>query len=169
MAQGWENFYVLAATASATFIGFIFIIVTLGADLPISPKARGVHAFVTPTLVHFGGVLLNALVLLVPWPSALAPGWILVASALGGLVYVGAVGRLLWKLDFVDLSWDDWNWYAGVPGLANLALLAGAGGMILRMTFAPYAIAAGVVLLLFVSIRNAWDVTLWISRNRDPP
>lgn len=166
MFQGWDNFYITAGSAAATLTGLLFVVITLGLQLSTSPGMRGVHAFLTPTLVHFGGVLLQSLMLLVPWPSPWPPGIILILCGLAGLAYVTIVVRLLRTLDFVALSLRDWILYAAAPALANAALVAGAIGLIARQSFAPYAVAGGVVLLLFVGIRDAWDLTLWIVRNR---
>jgi hypothetical protein len=33
MLHGWENFFIVAATAGATLIGLLFVAVTLGAGL----------------------------------------------------------------------------------------------------------------------------------------
>jgi hypothetical protein len=34
-------------------------------------------------------------------------------------------------------------------------------------SFAPYAIAGATTLLLFAGVYSAWDITLWIVKNRD--
>ena len=73
MLHGWDNFYITAATAGATLIGLLFVVVTLGTGISASNVVHGVRAFVTPTLAHFGGVFFLSLVMLVPWPSARPP------------------------------------------------------------------------------------------------
>ncbi|MGA7807637.1 hypothetical protein, partial [Bradyrhizobium sp.] len=77
MLHGWENFYIMAGTAAATFAGLLFVVITLSVSLSSTPAAGGVHAFVTPVLVHFGGVLFMSLILLAPWQSRLPIGLIL--------------------------------------------------------------------------------------------
>jgi hypothetical protein len=169
MLQGWENFYIMSGTAAATFAGLLFVVITLSVSLSSTPAARGVHAFVTPVLVHFGGVLFMSLVLLAPWQSAWPVGLILSFEGLGGIAYATFVIRLVRKLDFVSLDARDWIAYAGAPALANGCLLAGAAGLIAERSFAPYPIAGAVMLFLFVGMLDAWDMTLWIVRNRDAP
>jgi hypothetical protein len=88
---------------------------------------------------------------------------------IAGLGYVVRVVLMLRKLDFVSLDHRDWFAYAGVPGLANVSLLLGSAGLIADRPFAPFALAGGVSLLLLVGIHDAWDLTLWIARNRDVP
>ena len=74
MFHGWENFHIMAGTAAATLAGLLFVMITLCVSLAATPATRGVHAFVTPVLVHFGGVLFLSLVLLAPWPAACRSG-----------------------------------------------------------------------------------------------
>jgi hypothetical protein len=73
------------------------------------------------------------------------------------------------RQDLVALAADSWIAYAGAPGLANLSLVAGGVGMIARAPFAPYAIAGSTALLLFIGIRDAWDLTLWMVDNQGAP
>jgi hypothetical protein len=167
MFHGWENFYIMAGTAAATLAGLLFVVITLSVSLAATPAARGVHAFVTPVLVHFGGVLFLSMVLLAPWPAAWPLGLVLGLHGLAGIVYASFVIRLLRRLDFVSLDARDWIAYAGAPALANVSLLAGAAGLVTEKFFAPYAVAGAVMLLLFVGILDAWDLTLWIVKNRE--
>jgi hypothetical protein len=44
-------------------------------------------AFITPILVNFSGVLLQALVVMTPWPADWPIGLILVLGGLAGLTY----------------------------------------------------------------------------------
>jgi hypothetical protein len=48
-------------------------------------------------------------------------------------------------------------------------MIAGAAGLIAEKTFAPYAIAGAITLLPFAGAFGAWDLTLWLARNRDHP
>jgi hypothetical protein len=64
---GWENFYVIVGSAAGALIGLQFVVVTLIADSPTLRVAEGFAAFATPTIVHFGVVLLLSAVVSVPW------------------------------------------------------------------------------------------------------
>ena len=86
----------------------------------------GARAFLTPTLVHFGGVLFECLALLAPWPSAWPIGIILCLCGLTGLVYQIDVVLMKRRVEFVLLDWSDWIPHAGVPALSNASLIAGA-------------------------------------------
>ena len=167
MLHDWDNFYIMAGTSGATLIGLLFVIITLSTRLSPSGIAQGASAFLTPTLVHFGNVLLQALVVLVPWSSVWPVGVILGLSGLVGLVYLMDVVFKRRKVQFVSLHLLDWIPYAGIPALANLNLIAGAIGMIAEKPFAPYCLAGAITLFLFAGIYGAWDLTLWIVKNRD--
>jgi hypothetical protein len=169
MFHGWDNFFIMAGTAGVQLIGLLFVMVTLGTGLSKSQSVDGISAFLTPTLVNFGGVLFQAAVVLTPWPSDWPIGLILVLGGLAGIVYQIRGIRLKRKLDFVVLHRLDWIPYSGIPILGNVSLTAGGVGLIAEKSFAPFAIAGASTLLLVAGIYGAWDLTLWIIKNRDKP
>ena len=86
---------------------------------------------------------------------------------LAGLVNQVYVILKQFKTDIATLDWLDWALFSAVPALGYASLIAGAAGLIAEKSFAPYAIAGAITLLLFAGIFGAWDLTLWIARNRD--
>src|SRR5271155_1767042 len=64
-------------------------------------------------------------------------------------------------------DWHDWLPYVGIPALGSASLIVGAVGLLAERSFAPYAIAGATVLLLFAGIYGAWDLTLWMIKNRE--
>jgi hypothetical protein len=57
--DGWENFYVIVGSSAGALIGLQFVVITLIADMPIARSdAQAGGAFATPSVVHFGVVLL---------------------------------------------------------------------------------------------------------------
>jgi hypothetical protein len=121
----------------------------------------------TPTLILFGGVMSRCLAALAPWPSAWPVGIILGLCGLAGLVNQVYVILKQFKMNIVTLDWLDWALFSAVPALGYASLIAGAAGLIDEKSFAPYAIAGAITLLLFGGIFGAWDLTLWIAKNRD--
>ena len=66
---GWENFYVIVGSSAGALIG----VITLIADTPIArADAQAGGAFSTPSVVHFGAVLLLSAIVSAPW-SGLTP------------------------------------------------------------------------------------------------
>jgi hypothetical protein len=166
MLHGWENFFVVAGTASATLIGLLFVAITLGAGLSRTQTLDVTHAYLTPTLTRFGGVLFGSLAVLPPWPSVWPVGIILGLLGLTDLIYQINVVIKQRKIDFVSPAWVDWTLFSVAPVVGHVSLIAGAAGLIAEKPFAPYAIAGAVALLLLAGIYGAWDLTLWIGRSR---
>jgi len=167
MFHGWENFFTVGASAGATLIGLLFVAISLGTGLSTPQGLDATRAFLTPTLILFGGVLFECMAVLPPWPSAWPVGIILGLCGLTGLIRQIQVILKQRKLNFHSLDWLDWTQFSLVPILGYASLIAGAAGLIAEKSFAPYAIAGAITLLLLAGIYGAWSVTLWIARNRD--
>ena len=57
--EGWKNFYVIVGSSAGALIGLQFVVITLIATKPIvRVDALAGGAFATPSVVHFGVVLL---------------------------------------------------------------------------------------------------------------
>jgi hypothetical protein len=66
MPHSWDSFFVLAGGTAATLMGLLFVAVTVGGTgFSTSRIMDGTRGFLTPALVHFGTVLLQALAQLV--------------------------------------------------------------------------------------------------------
>ena len=127
---------------------------------------HGTRGFLTPTLVQFGTVLLQALAVLVPWPSAWQIGILFGLGGLTGLAYQINVVVKRHQFGLALHDWHDWLPYVGVPALGSACLVVGAVGLIAEKSTATYAIAGSTALLLFAGVYGAWDLTLWIIKNR---
>lgn len=67
---GWDNFYVIVGGSAGALIGLQFVAMALVADLPVNPAIETNDAFSTPTIVHFGAVLLVSALMNAPWHGA---------------------------------------------------------------------------------------------------
>ena len=63
----WESYYVIVGSSAGALIGLQFVVITLIADRPVAPSRKVTSALATPTIVHFGAVLLLASLLSAPW------------------------------------------------------------------------------------------------------
>ena len=142
MFHGWENFFIVGASAGATLIGLLFVAITLGTGLSTPQGLNATSAFLTPTLILFGGVLLECMAVLPPWPSAWPVGIILGLCGLTGLVLQIHVILRQRELNIASLDWLDWAWFSAVPALGYASLIAGAAGLIAEKSFAPFATRA---------------------------
>src|ERR1700704_4433159 len=113
---GWENFYVIVGSSAGALIGLQFVVITLIADIPIGDgAAQAGDAFATPTIVHFGAVLLLAGVLSAPW-HGIAPAAVLWGLlGLGGVVYAAIVARRLQRQTAYKPEFEDWLCHVLLP------------------------------------------------------
>jgi len=157
----WDSFYVIVGSAAGALIGLQFVVMTLIAERPPVRAAEAGAAFATPTIVHFGSVLLVSALLRAPWHSVtpLAALWGLVG--LGGLVYTAIVARRMRVQTTYRPDFEDWLFHALLPptGYAILALSAFAAPSHMREALFVVGIAA--LLLLFIGIHNAWDAVAY--------
>lgn len=165
--RDWQTFYFMIGGATATLIGLMFVAVSLGADLPAATDASGISAFVTPMLIHFGSVLALSAVMLVPTFRQMSLGIALVVIGVLFTIYSLWVRRLfILHPSSENYTHSDWKWYVyfpivgdGLVILTGLWLLSGtADGLNL--------LAVAVVILLVVSVRNTWDLMMWIAQYR---
>jgi hypothetical protein len=166
LLSDWENFYVIMGSAAAGLTGLTFVVITLSADANRA-SAIGLRTFVTPTIVHFGMVLALAAFLSVPHQSilSLSVGFGLCGGA--GLTYVGIIAANMRGIrrHYVPVR-EDWIWNAIAPAALYGALLGTSILVWHRIELGLYIIAAASTSLLFIGIRNAWDVAVWNSSSR---
>jgi hypothetical protein len=169
LLAGWENFYVIIGTSAGGLTGLTFVVIALVRDkTAASVTTAGIRVFVTPTIVHFGGVLAFAAFMNLPHPSVLALSVVFVLAGIAGVAYSAVIGRSMpGPGSFYVAVREDWIWNVIVPAVIYAAL-AVAGFIIWRWrTEALYAVAALTLALLFVGIRNAWDIAVYMTTN--PP
>ena len=149
---------------------FIVITLVMGAERQNASR-DGVSAFSTPTVVHYGTVLVLSAILLAPWRSITGPVALVGFVGLGGIAYVLRVVLLSKRLAAYRPDLDDWFWYSILPFVGYGALIAGAILLVAIPADALFAVAGGVALLLAIGIRNAWDIVTYIAigqRERPP-
>jgi hypothetical protein len=165
---GWENFYVIVGSSAGGLTGLTFVVIALVRDAART-QPTGLHVFVTPTIVHFGAALALAAYLTMPHQTVLA-----VSAGVGvvGLVGLGYGGRVAARLrrhggQYVPVR-EDWIWNAILPTSAYGCLLASAVLVWHRPLQSLYVVAAMSLLLLFIGIRNAWDIAVWMTLHKEP-
>jgi hypothetical protein len=157
----WESFYVIVGSSAGALIGLQFVVLTLIAEKPQLATAEGGAAYLTPTIVHFGAVLLLSAVLRVPWHSigAFALAWGLVGLA--GIAYVAVVNLRMRKQELYQAQVEDWLFHTLLPFAAYALLALSALAASSHEREALLGVAAAVLLLLFCGIHNAWDVVAY--------
>lgn len=168
LLAGWENFYVITGSSAGGLTGLTFVVIALAADTR-RLNMRGLSAYLTPTIVHFGTVLALAAYLSMPHPVLLSLSLAFGAAGLAGLVYVAFIGATIGRVssDYIPVQ-EDWIWHVVLPAIAYGVLLAAACMIWSRLNVSLYGVAAASLLLLFIGIHNAWDIAVWhIVRKKD--
>jgi hypothetical protein len=167
----WETFYVIVGSSAAALTGLMFVVMAL---VPDFRRSEGqIEAFGTPTVVHFGAVLLLSLILSAPWPTMSGARLALGACGVALVLYMFVVLRRTRRQTDYKPVFEDWLFHTALPLAAYGGILVAALGLPRRPTLLLFVIGAAAVLLLFVGIHNAWDtvtyivVASWEKRARD--
>jgi hypothetical protein len=160
----WASFYVMMGSSAAALTGLMFVVITLVNRTERSRRSSdGIATFSTPTVTHFCAALLVSAVLAAPWRLMLHPAVLIALTGLFGIVYMLRVMRRTKSLVSYTADVEDWTWYSVLPLVAYIAIFAGAIVLVTFPTQALFALAGGVVFLIFLGIRNAWDVVTFIA------
>lgn len=159
----WESFYVIVGSSAAALTGLQFVVITLVSDLRRRAGAGEIDAFATPTVVHFGAVLLLSAVLSAPWETLRSPALLLGALAVAGAIYTAIVTRRARRTKNYKPVLEDWIWHVILPFAAYATLIAAAATFVPHERDALFAVGATALLLLFIGIHNAWDTVTFVA------
>jgi hypothetical protein len=157
----WHEFYAFAGGAAATLMGLMFVVMSLGQrTLATEEGSQAMRALFTPIVVFFATVIVVAMLMLIPDPVPRLLGVLLGAIAAAGIIYMVVSGaHRFWRGH--ELGFDDLLWYVVLPyvsyasiGVATAAIWKGA-------PFGLDVVAAALLLLLLIGIRNAWDLVVY--------
>lgn len=153
----WDSFYLIVGAAAGALIGLQFVVMTLIAGRPEQPGSEAGAAFATPTIVHFGAVLLLAALVRAPWQTVTyaAVLWGLVGFC--GVLYLAIVTRKMRAQTLYEPQFEDWLFHCVLPlaAYAILVVTAFTAGSSARNSL--FGVGASALLLLFTGIHNAWD------------
>ena len=167
MFGSWQEFYQMTGEVAATLIGLMFIVTTLTSGRPASAQAeRGVKLFTSPVVFHLASVLAISALVLVPDGEGRSSLVILSGWVLFGLFYTVRCAIHLRTIPDPTDGTDAW-WYGVAPAATYAALAAAIGLGWARVQHAPYLMALSVLILLLLTIRNAWDLITWLAPRRD--
>ncbi len=160
--NGWENFYVIVGSSAGALIGLQFVVITLIASKPIAGDAQAAgSAFATPTIIHFGVVLLLSAIGNAPWNGLTSVSVLWGLVGLSGIVYTVVVAHRTRVQSVYQPVFEDWLFHVLLPfaAYAILALSAYAAHSYTRP--ALFLVGAASLLLLFIGIHNAWDAVTY--------
>jgi hypothetical protein len=162
MLEHWHDFYLLVGTAASALLALLFVAVSIGAAV-LSRDSRGpTRTYLSPVAFHFTAVLFVSAVALVPAHTPASLSLLLGVSAGVGVVYAVFVTRRLLSDGIADLP--DRLAYGLSPLVAYAAILAAAVLFYRGAEQAVEVLASGVLVLLIINVRNAWDLLLAMAR-----
>src|SRR4030095_4600835 len=123
--NGWDNFYVIVGSSAGALIGLQFVVITLIAEMPVRGAAQASGAFSTPSVVHFGVVLLLSAIVSAPWTGIGIVAFLWGLVGLCGVVYALIVVRRMRKQTAYQPVFEDWLFHVLLP-FASYAVLASA-------------------------------------------
>ena len=148
-------------------IGLLFVAASVGASIFSQNRPGALRMFLSASVVQFGTILANSLLVLAPVQHWELLGGLILACGVFGLAYSG----MAWRDTVHDglsarIDLEDRLWYAVAPAVGYL-FEAGAGiALILRLGLGCAALAVAMATLLLVAIHNAWDITVWSVMRR---
>jgi len=95
-------------------------------------------------------------------------GWLLCLGSLLSMLYLWSTrAPRRWREN--RLSKMDWVWYIALPYCAYAFTLAAGIDVLRDGHYALPGIAATMVFLLVIGIRNAWDLAVWMPMQEKHP
>src|SRR2546425_13015490 len=114
--EGWENFYVIVGSSAGALIGLQFVVISLFASRPIGHlEAQAGSAFATPSVVHFGLVLLLSAIVSAPWDEVTVVAVLWGLLGLGGIAYVVIAARRMRRQSAHRPVFEGWVFYVVLP------------------------------------------------------
>ena len=150
----------ILGTASATLIGAMFVVVSIGTGFLTRDRSIGIRTFLTSTVANLSATLFGAALTMVP-----ALDWLWLGGIVGCVGIAGFVLSIRETLGFgqhnhADRS--DWFWYTIFPVVGYALLLATATTALRGMAVSLDLLAAALAFLLAAGIRNAWNMIVFL-------
>jgi hypothetical protein len=159
--NGWEDFYVIVGSSAGALIGLQFVVITLIAEMPVKGAAQASGAFSTPSVVHFGVVLLLSAIVCAPWSGISVVAYLWGFFGLSGVGYIAVVFRRMRTQTAYQPVFEDWLFHALLPFAAYIILVVAAFLSHSNARIALFSIGGAALILLFVGIHNAWDAVTY--------
>src|SRR5579871_807405 len=161
--SAWSNFYVMTGSSAAALTGLMFVVISLVTGRTRPSTHDGIATLSTPTVMHFAAALMVSAILVMPWRSVTPAGVVTAFIGLCGVTYIVRVMRRTRRLTEYTADLEDWIWYTILPLVAYGALSAAAMALPTAPGPALFTLAGAVLLLMFIGIRNAWDVVTYVT------
>jgi hypothetical protein len=160
----WHEFYLLIGTAGGTLVALLFVAASIGVGFFTHEGAPATRTYISPVIIHFTAVLFISALGLAPLHDPL-----LFAIPVGATGLIGfAVALVITVKVFADRSPHvvpfDCFAYGVIPAVSYVVIAAAGMIFVVSPDRALHILAVGLLLLLLINIRNAWDLVLTVVR-----
>jgi len=166
----WSNFYIITGSSAAALTGLMFVVISLTTGSRLLRKSgeanAGFATFSTPTVVHFCAAFFISGILSAPWWGLLPADILIGLTGLAGIVYIVRAIYAAQSLINYKLDLEDWCWFAIFPLVAYGAIVATAILLPIHAPLALFVLAGATLLLIFMGIRNAWDIVTYLAADQ---
>lgn len=145
----------MIGTAAGVIVGATFVVAALAAGM--KDRMRGADVFLTPSAIHLGSTLIGSAVLVAPTLGEVSLSFILSAGGVVGVIYTLRVAASVRRM---ELGFADRMFHAILPVVAYGAIALAPPISLLRGVHAFRVLAAALVLLLVIGMRNAWTAAM---------
>lgn len=156
--EPWSTFYVIISAAAATLLGLLFVLITLAAERG-RKDAANIRIYLTPTVIYFSSALLMSTFLTIPNLTRFTAAICVCVEGVAGLGY--SMSLAIWQsAGYKDRS--DLFPYVVFPFAAYAVLVAGGLQLFRMHDMSLDLVAAAMLLLLAIAIRNSWSIAVTI-------
>ena len=166
MPAEWETFYFMMGSAAAGLIGLLFVVVTLSGDIDATKAARAQGTFLTPTVFHFVTAVIISAAAVMPSLHAAAMATAIAIPAIIGFGFAAKATLQMLRGTANVPHWSDYLFYGALPTVIYVWLIASAWGAWQGVSIAYTGVGIGVLALLLLGIRDAWDLVTWLAYHR---
>lgn len=160
----WHEFYVLVGTAAAALLALLFVALSIGVGSLNRNLAVATRTYFSPIIIHFSSILFISCIMLIPEGAPLLIETILCVTAIVGASVGLVVFTRVARAQHETLVFFDRFAYGGIPALAYVLMFATTILAARGWEWSLHLLAAGVLALMLVNIRNAWDMMISMVR-----
>jgi hypothetical protein len=163
----WHEFYFMLGGAAAALVALLFVAISIGVGFYTDRNVAATRTFVSPVVIHFTAVLVVAALALTPGDAAPLPVIALAGVGIAGCCVGAATTRHVFDYKTTgEITFFDHFAYGVIPAIAYLGMAGAAILFAEGWKQTPNLLAAAILLLLLINIRNAWDLMLSVVRRQ---
>lgn len=166
----WHEFYLMLGAAAAALLALLFVAVSVGEGFVTDKNIVNTRIYFSPIVIHFAVVLLMSAVGLAPPHSATFTATLIALTGIVGFAVAAFISARIFLNHGPMVTVFDHFAYGVIPAAAYLGLVLSAVLIWRDWEWSLEFFAGAQLLLLTISIRNAWDLILttvrWRGRRR---